>query len=672
MVSSTPGVAPRTTTIGTAFSKAVASRANHDRPACTGAMSKEIEYIWGLQRVAHRQSKFIQEGSKIIKSGSSHSVQLEVKGVPTETEDAKVLHPSKSSSSAPATYDSQESCDHAVDARHTNSKPLTNFVDVPACFQDLNQGAGDSHIEVASASKDSGTHSRIIKIEQDHVHVDVCTWSLQRGMDCQVPNGLSFCVMEARCAQLGEKIDNIASSEVPEVATDSASQFNQNEDQQDSPRSDSGDTSSTERTDDMTRQTAETWDDTGKSEDVTNEKDEATIRPRDPDRCEPHETFDFHAKIEACHEPEVLETEVHQPEHEEMDERDKQESREEALESIGQEEEESEEDHVILIDRELDDSMCEQDRFIQDAKTTEEDKEGGMTDSLAETASQETVQQETNEPAEEASEENQLGEAWQVRGKEEPKERQGQIYDSEAPCRQEELMQFHLGDLGPVYVSEDKDEREGATTMLFAQDDVRVAPSHENAEEVRRSKPNATWLADEVFLARTPKAFRIHAPDEAALQTPRVTPHKDELSLPPKVLAGAVPKVVAADIPSWDRPKPSCGRGFTVPAMPSLKARAQLSMRHWRGRGSQSKHNPPNSPTPPTPEGHAKQCVLGPEMYSIGTPVPMWDPFHKLSTGLDSQSRQPAPCARPSECVLRVRLERRQLETRRQPMPISP
>jgi len=107
-------------------------------------------------------------------------------------------------------------------------------------------------------------------------------------------------------------------------------------------------------------------------------------------------------------------------------------------------------------------------------------------------------------------------------------------------------------------------------------------------------------------------------------------------------------------------------RGFTVRTMPSLKARALLSPRHWRGCGSLSKHNPPSSPTLPMPEGNAWQAKtgsLGPQMYFIGTPpvlpVPVWDPFCKLSSGLDSQSRQPAPCMRPSEHVLRVRWERR-------------
>jgi len=298
---------------------------------------------------------------------------------------------------------------------------------------------------------------------------------------------------------------------------------------------------------------------------------------------------------------------------------------------------------VILSDREDDDSMCEQDRFMQDAKMTEEDthigeQEEGRTDSLVETASEEAFQHETNEQVKEVLEENQLGEAWQARGKEEPKERQGQIYDGEEQCC--------VADLGPVYVSEDKHEREGATGIPYEQDDDHIAPGRECAEELERSKLNAAWFPDEIFRARTPRALRINAPDSTGVQTPWMTLQNNELSPPPKVLAGAVPRAVTAG----------------VSAMPSPKARALLSTRHWRGCGILSKLNPPSSPILPRPEGtewQAKPCGLGPEMYSIGTPpVPMWDPFFKLSTGLDSQSRQPAPGMRPSEHVLRVRWER--------------
>jgi len=403
----------------------------------------------------------------------------------------------------------------------------------------------------------------------------------------------------------------------------------------------------TERTDALPRQTAETpmWNNPDKTE-AMREKDKATIRPRDPDPCEPNDILDYHAKMQAGHEPED-----HQPEHEEMDERDKQENQEEARERIGQEGEESEEDRVILSDREDDDSMCEQDRCMQDAKMTEEDthigeEEEGRTDSLADTASEEAFQHERNEQAKELLEENQLGEAWQARGKEEPNERQGQIYDGEEQCCQEDLKQFRVADLGPVYVSEDKHEREGATGIPHEQDDNHVAPGRECAEELERSKPNAAWLPDEIFRAQTPRVLRINAPDSTGMQTPWVTLQNNELSLPPKVLAGAVPRAVASD----------------VSAMPSPKARALLSTRHWRGCGILPKHNPPSSPILPRPEGtewQAKPCGLGPEMYSIGTPpVPMWDPFFKLSTGLNSQSRQTAPCVRPSEHVLRVRWER--------------
>jgi len=597
-------------------------------------MSKEIEYIWGLQRVAHHQGKFIQEGSKIIKSQSSHSTRSEAKGVPAEIEGAMVSHPSKSSSSAPSTCDSKEAWDHTVDAQQPGSKPVTKCVDGLACSQHLNREAGDSHVEVATAGKESGAHSRIITTQQDVVHGGICACSSQLGVDCQVPKGLSFHVTEARCAQLGGKVHNAASREVPQDAAES--------DQRRGP----GNTSSTERTDALPGQTAET---PGKTDERTNEQLKATIRPRDPDPCEPHERLDDHAKTQACHEPEVL-----QPEHEEMDERDKQESQEsqeEARERIGQEGEESEEDQVILSDREDDDSMCEQDRCMQDAKMTEEDthigeEEEGRTDSLADTASEEAFQHERNEQAKELLEENQLGEAWQARGKEEPNERQGQIYDGEEQCCQEDLKQFRVADLGPVYVSEDKHEREGATGIPHEQDDNHVAPGRECAEELERSKPNAAWLPDEIFRAQTPRVLRINAPDSTGMQTPWVTLQNNELSLPPKVLAGAVPRAVASD----------------VSAMPSPKARALLSTRHWRGCGILPKHNPPSSPILPRPEGtewQAKPCGLGPEMYSIGTPpVPMWDPFFKLSTGLNSQSRQTAPCVRPSEHVLRVRWER--------------
>jgi len=652
---------------GSPFSRAVSSRASHDKPACTGAMSKEIEYIWGLQRVAHHQGKFIQEGSK-TKSQSCHSAQLEAKGVPAEFEGAMVLHssessssapsicetrdhavdaramvlhPSQSSSSAPSACESKEARARAIDALQPGSKPAIKFVAGPACFQRVDRGAGDSHVAVATAGKESGTHSRIVTTQQDLVHGDIHNWSLQL-VDCQVPKDLSLCVMEARFAQLGEKNHNVASCEVSEVAAESASQFNQNEDRQAGPRSDPGSTSSTERTDAVPRQTAEThrWDDTGKIKEITEEL-KVTIRPRDPEPEQPHEILEYHAKMQACYEPEVL-----QPEHEEMDERDMQENQKDAKESIGQQSEESEEDQVMFSDREDDDSMCEQDRFILDAKSTEEDsdeEEEGRTDSLVETASEEAFQHETTKPLKEMFEENQLGEAWQARGKEEPKKRQGQIYDTEERCC-EEIMRFRFADLRPVNVSEDKREREGATTMPHEQDKIHIARSHNGAEERKRSKRNASWLPDEIFRARTLRAFRINASDSTGMHTPWVSLPNNELSLPPKVLAGAVPKAVATD----------------VPAMPSLRARALLSTRHWRGCGSLSKYSPSNSPTLPMPEGtewQAKPCG-GPEMFSIGTPpvpMPMWDPFCKLSTGLDSQSRQPAPCIRPSEHVLRVR-----------------
>lgn len=215
-------------------------------------------------------------------------------------------------------------------------------------------------------------------------------------------------------------------------------------------------------------------------------------------------------------------------------------------------------------------------------------------------------------------------------------------------------MQFRVRDPGPVCLFEGGDDK----------DDGHIVPGYECAEELGRSKPGrskpntALWLATEFFVEQSSKALHIKAPSLEAPMTPRMTFQKSEFPPMPKVLAGALPKAVVADAPLWDRPKISCARGFTVPAMPSLKARAQLSMRHWRGSGCLRKHKPASSPTSPMPEGNKRQeqrCDLGPEMFDIGTPVPMWDPFCKLSTGLDSQSRQPAPCMRPSESVLRKR-----------------
>jgi len=387
----------------------------------------------------------------------------------------------------------------------------------------------------------------------------------------------------------------------------------------------------TERTDALPRQTAETpmWNNPDKTE-AMREKDKATIRPRDPDPGEPHEILDYRAKMQACHEFEVL-----QQEHEESDCEDGGsgfEIRDSRSRILCSGDEDGNLRFGISARTMTTDSMCGQDGFMQDATTTEEstrcgEEEESWTDSMVETASEEAFQYARDEPAKEALKENQLEELWQARGKEKPEERQGAIYDTEERCCQEELMQFCVVDLGPVYEPEDKDELEGATTVAHEHDVCHIVPGHECAEELERSKPSAC-LPDESFLARTPRTLRNNSSGSTVMKTPEMT-----LSLPPSVLAEAVSRPLAADIPRSDLPKISCAGGFTVSAVPSLKARALLSTRHWRGCGSLSKY------------------------HKLGTsPVPaMWDPFCKLSIGLDSQSQQPAPCLRPSEHLLRVR-----------------